>query len=73
MNVLLFHFEKFDSYVNRLKIIAVDFYGVSECFVEKSGGSLTDTDIKKIFQKIQSIYKLSQNVLKDLKMCIDKW
>ena len=59
--------------MNRLKIIAVDFYGVVEHFVEKSGGSLTGADMNKIFLKIQSIYKLSQKVLKDLKMCIDKW
>ena len=59
--------------MNRLKVIAVDFHGVTQQFAEKSTGSLTETDMTKIFGKIQLIYTLSQKVLKDLKMCINKW
>ena len=73
MYIGLLLLSQFCSYVNRLKVIAVDFHGVVEQFVEKGGGSLTSSDMKKIFLKIQSIYKLSQNILKDLKTCIDKW
>ena len=58
-------------YVDRLKVVAVDFYGAVMQFNERK--AIPDSDVQQMFLNAPQIYELNKQLLEELQARLDMW
>ena len=59
-------------YVDRLKVVAVDFYGAVLQYSERTK-AIPDSDVQQIFLNAPQIYAFNKQLLEELQTRMDMW